>query len=100
MHFIELAPGVGPTGRQHDARRDQLLEPGIAIDLQGALEPLQMHDRTLGSAIGAIEVDGRRRIDPTPGPIIAGIDPQAAGLGAAASRIEHWDRRVVGEQLL
>jgi hypothetical protein len=97
MHFIELAPGVSPTGRQHDARRDQLLEPGIAIDLQGALEPLQMHDRTLGSAIGAIEVDGRRRIGFAPRSIVAGINPQPAGLGAAAS---HWDRRVVGEQLL
>ena len=52
MHLVELAPGVGPAGGEHDAHWDQLLEPGIAIDLQRALEPIEMRDRMFGSAIG------------------------------------------------
>ena len=40
---IELAPGMCPTGRQNDvATGGQTLEPGIAIDVQHALEVLQM----------------------------------------------------------
>jgi argininosuccinate lyase len=32
-------------------------------------------------------------------PIVARMDPQPAGLGAAATGMEHRDRRVVGKQL-
>ena len=60
----------------------------------------QMRGGTLGLAIGTVEIDRCRRIGSVPGPVIAGIDPQPAGLGAAAAGIEHRDRRVVGEQRL
>ncbi len=43
--------------------------------LQDSLEPLQMRNRTLGPAIAAVEVDGYRRIGPTPRSIIPRIDP-------------------------
>lgn len=59
-----------------------------------------MRDRPFGTAIGAVEVDGSRRIGAGPRPIVPGIDPQPTGPGPTPSRIEHRDRRVVGEQLL
>ena len=59
-----------------------------------------MRGGTLGLAVGAVEIDRRRRIGSVPGPVIAGVDPEPAGLGAAAAGIEHRDRRVVGEQRL
>src|SRR5258707_9850495 len=58
-----------------------------------------MGGRTLCLAIRTEEVDGSRRFGPGPGSIVARIDPQPAGLGAAAAGIEHRDRRVVGKQL-
>ena len=79
--------------------RGQPFEAGIAVDLQDAAESFEVSGRTLGLAIGAVEVDGRRRIGPAPGPVVARVDPQPAGLGAAAAGIEHRDRRVVGEDL-
>ena len=60
----------------------------------------QMSSRPLGPAIRTVEIDRRRRIGSAPGPVIAGVDPEPAGLGAAAAGIEHRDRRVVGEQRL
>src|SRR6202165_2074538 len=58
-----------------------------------------MSGRTLCLAIRTVEVDGGRRFGSGPGPIVARIDPQPAGLGAAAAGIEHRDRRGVGKQL-
>src|ERR1700722_5780896 len=59
-----------------------------------------MSGRTLCLAIRTVEVDGGRRVRSAPGPVVAGIDPEAAGLGAPPARIEHRDRGVIGEQLL
>ena len=58
-----------------------------------------MGGRALCLAIRTVEVDGGRRFGPGPGPVIASVDPQPAGLGAAAAGIEYGDRRVVGKQL-
>ena len=71
----------------------------IAIDLQDALEASQMRDRPLGLAIGRIDVGHAWRIGATPGAIVAGVGPELASLGAAAPRIEHRRRGLVGEQL-
>ena len=98
MDVIELPPRMGPTGGQDDiATRGQPFEPGITVDLQNAVESLEVRSRALRLAIGAIEVDGRRRIGATPRPIVARIDPQSAHLGAAAAGVEHRDRCVVGK---
>jgi hypothetical protein len=59
-----------------------------------------MGDWALGPAIGAVEIDRGRWIGSAPGPVVAGIDPEPAGLGATPARIEHRDRGVIGEQLL
>jgi len=91
---------VGPARRQDDvARRRQPFEASIAINLQHTTEALEMTGRPLCLAIRTVEVEGGRRFGPAPGSVIARVDPQPAGFGAAAAGIEHRDRRVVGKQL-
>jgi hypothetical protein len=55
---------------------------------------------TADAAIGTVEIDRRWRVGPLPGPIVTRVDPEAAGLGAAATGAEYGNRRVVGEQRL
>jgi len=101
MDFVEFAPRMSPARRQLDiATGAKPLEPRVTVDMYDALEPFQMTSGPFGTAIGAVEIDGRRWNGPVPGPVIAGVDPQPAGLSAAAAGIEHWDRRVVSEQRL
>jgi len=101
VHLIELSPRVAPARRQLDiAAVAKPLEAGIAVDLKDAFEVRQMRGGTFGPTIGAVEIDRCRRINPAPGPVVAGIYPEPAGLSAASARIEHGDRGVVGEQLL
>jgi hypothetical protein len=64
---------MSPARRQPDlAASREALKSRIAIDLNDAFEPLEMRSRTLGSTIGAVEVDGRRWIGSTPRPVIPG----------------------------
>jgi hypothetical protein len=58
-----------------------------------------MRERALAFAILGIDVGHGRRARPAPGAIIDGVGPQASGLGPAAARVEHRQRRVVGEEL-
>ncbi len=91
---------MGPAGRQHNVTAcRQPFKPGIAVDLQHAPEVLEVGGGPLRFAVGAVEEDGCRRIRSGPGTVIARIDPEPPGPGPAAARIQHWDRRVVGEQL-
>jgi pimeloyl-ACP methyl ester carboxylesterase len=99
LHIIEFAPRMGPAGRELDiAAGFEPLESGIAVDLNDAFELRQMGDWALGAAIWTVKIDGCRWIRSAPGSVIAGIDPEPAGLGPAAAGIEHRDRGVVGEQ--
>lgn len=91
---------MGPAGGQLDVASAQPLEARITVDLNDALEPRQMRSGTLSPAIRTIKINGRRGIRTAPGAVIAGVDPEPAGLGTATAGIEHRDRRVVGEQLL
>src|SRR5262245_30882808 len=92
---------MGPAGRELDiATLAQPIEPGITVGLHDALEPGQVGCGTLGLAIGTVEIDRGRWIGAVPGPVVASVDPEPAGLGAAAAGIEHRNRGVVGEQLL
>src|SRR6202041_4176552 len=54
----------------------------------------------LGLAVGREDIDRRRWVGSAPTALLAGIDPQAPGLGSPASWIEHRNRRVVGEQMV
>jgi hypothetical protein len=101
MHLVELAPRMRPAGRQLDsAGGGKPLEAWISVHLQDTCELRQVGSGSLGSTIRAVEIDGRWRIGSAPRPVITGIDPQPAGLGAAATGIKHGDWRVVGEQRL
>src|SRR5258708_6455014 len=68
LHLIELTSGVSPTPRKLDsAATGEPVEAGIAVDLYDAAEPGQVRGRVLGLSVGAIEIDGRRRLGPIPG---------------------------------
>ena len=58
-----------------------------------------MGDRSLGLAIGRIDIGDRRRVRAGPWPVIPRIGPQLAELGAPTAGIEHRRRGLVGEQL-
>jgi hypothetical protein len=90
---------MGPAGSQDDALARQLLKAGITIDLQNTAEVGKVRRRPFGLAVGAVEVNNRRRIGTVPRLIIARVDPQATGLGPTTARIENRDRRVVGKEL-
>jgi hypothetical protein len=51
------------------------LEARIAVDVDDALEVLQMSRRPLSATIRAVEIDRRRRIGSAPGPVVSGINP-------------------------
>ena len=59
VHVKELAPGVRPTGRQHDiAARGQPLEPGITINLQDAMKSFEVRGGSIRLAIGTAGIPG------------------------------------------
>ncbi|MCW2128000.1 hypothetical protein M2226_006744 [Bradyrhizobium elkanii] len=72
---------------------------GVAIDLQDPLEACQMGDRSVGLAIGGIDINDARRIGTAPWPVVRRIGPELTGLGTPTAGIEHRHRRLVGEQL-
>ena len=100
---VEVASAVRPAeGEPHRAAGPvarEALEAAVAVDLQDAGEAGQMRRRSLALAILGIDIGHRRRCGPLPGSVIDRIGPQPAGLGPAAPRIEHRQRRVVGEDL-
>jgi hypothetical protein len=57
---------------------------GIAVDLQNALEALQVGDRPFGFTIGRVDIGNTWWIRPTPGAVIGRIGPKLTSLGAAA----------------
>jgi hypothetical protein len=87
---------VAPARRQLDiAAVAKPLEAGIAVDLNDAFEVRQMRGGTFGATVGAVEIDRCRRVSPAPGPVVADIDPEPAGLGAASgSKIDVHKGRV------
>jgi hypothetical protein len=92
-----MAPACG----EHNvAFLRQLLEAGIAVDVEHALEVLQMGGRTLGSAVWREEINGCRRLRSAPAPLLAPIDPETSGLCPPTTGIEHGHRRVVSEQMI
>ena len=102
MDVVELAPDVGPARHFDDGRRPAVLrrvevvESGVTIRLQQATERAEVRARMLALAVRTVAVEHRRRRRSGARPVVAQVDPQPAGLGAAATRVEHRDRRVVG----
>ena len=100
--LIELAAHVRPAEREADL----LMTPGkrgvgaIDIDLQDACKALEMRLRSLGLAIGSVDIGYHWRITTAPWPVIAGIGPDLAGLGLLPPRLEHGRGGLVGKQPL
>ncbi len=98
--LVEVAPHMHPAEcKLHVAALSQPAVAGIAIDLQDALEAVEMGDRPLGLAVRGVDIDRTRRIGSAPWPVISGIGPQLAGLGATATGVQHRHRGLIGEQL-
>src|SRR4051812_17589011 len=74
VYLVELPPRMGPAGCEPDVGAEGL-EAWIAVDLNRALETHQMSKRTLGLAVGAVEIDGSRRIGTLPRSVVPGVDP-------------------------
>src|SRR5438034_8290875 len=90
MQVVKLPACVCPTGCQHDvAVCGQPFEAGVTVNLQDAAECFEVSGGALRLAIGAVEVDGGRRIAPAPRPIATRVEPQSARLSAAADRCAH-----------
>src|SRR5262249_3913095 len=63
VQVVELTACVCPTGGQHDlAPRGQPLESGVTVNLQNAAESFEMRGWPLRLAVGAVKIDGGRRI--------------------------------------
>ena len=101
MDVVEFPPRMGPAKRQCRCavrgRRDQTAEPGIAIDLEQATEPLQMHRRMIRLAVLAVDVSRGGVPRSLPRPIVDGIAPQPSGLGAPAAGVEHRQSGIIGK---
>ena len=99
--FVEVAPRMRPTSGQDDVASGlQPLEPGVAIDVEDSRELLQMRRRTLALAIRRKHKDGCRRSGSAPRSLVTRVHPKPSSLGAAATGIEHRDRRIVGKQMI
>jgi hypothetical protein len=97
----ELAPHMRPARHlAHSVLPIELVEPGIAVGLQDAVEAGEMAQRVLGAAVRAVAVEGRRRGRATPGPVVAHIDPQPPGLGPAGTRCQNRHGGVVAMDLV
>jgi hypothetical protein len=76
MQVVELPACVCPTGSQDNvAARGQPFEAGVTVNQEDALESFKVRGGALRLAVRTVEVDGGRRIGPTPRPIVARIDP-------------------------
>src|SRR5512144_2772025 len=106
MEVVELAPDVRPArhldgdGRLPLLRRVEVVEPGITVRLQQAAERAEVRPRMLALAIWAVAVAYRRWRRSGARAVVAQVDPQPAGFGAAATGVEHRDRRIIGVQLV
>jgi hypothetical protein len=85
-----------PEGELHIAAAGER-HIAIAVNLEHAPEAGEVLDRSLGLAIGSIEVGDGWRIGAASWPIVAGIGPELAGLGLASYEIEHGCGGLVGE---
>jgi hypothetical protein len=82
---------MGPAERQFNVTAlGQNPIAGIAVDLENAGKTREVDDRPFGLAIRSVDIGDGGRVRAAPGPVVAGIGRELAGLGAAASEIEHW----------
>ena len=84
------SPGLALVG--------QRLVGAVAVDLQDAAKAGKMHGGPPVLAVGLVDIANARQLRVAPGPIVARVGPELAGLGLSPARIEHRRPRLVGEQ--
>lgn len=100
MQVVEAAPRVRPARRFANAAAVvEMTKPGVGVRLQNAAEGGQVLARTLATALRRVAEEYRRRLTAAGRTIVAHVGPEAARLGAAAARIEHRHRGVIGVEL-
>ena len=101
LDLVELSPRVGPAEGELNAGvrgvPDHAAKPRVAIDLEQTAEPFQVSGGVLTLPIFAVNISGRRVTWAAPGPVVNRVAPQPPGLRLSSARIEHRQRRIVGE---
>jgi hypothetical protein len=100
---IETSAHMAPAERQRNGRIGRLggaklLVGVIAVALQNAAVAAEQGVGMNVPPAGRVAVDHRRRLIPTPWPIVTRDGPEVALLGPPAARIEHRHHGLVGEQ--
>jgi hypothetical protein len=101
---VELAAEVAPAVSKDNGATwtrcvGEVVVPGIAVDLQHAVEAGEQRAGVPGAATGRVAVGNRWRIGPAPRSVVARDGPEISGLRLAATGIEHRTARFVAEQL-
>src|SRR5579859_5673798 len=101
VQVVKLPAHVSPAGSFLDATVTvEVVESGIAIGLQDAVEAAQVLAWMFASAIRGEAEPHRRWCLVARRPVIAHIGPQTSGFGLPRSGSQHRKRRVVGVYLL
>src|SRR4051794_21982549 len=104
MEVVEAATHMRPAECQAHrgvgAIAGQPLEAIIAVNLQHTLEGREVLGRTRDPMILGIDIRRRGMAFAPPWPIVDRITPQSPRLGPTTTGIEHWQRRIIGEQLV
>ena len=79
-------------------RIDEAIVARIAVYLKNTGKALEYRLRSLARAILGEDIDDHGRRRPSPRPVVRSHGPKLASFGSASTRIEHRDRRFVGEQ--
>src|SRR5262249_12535751 len=103
LDIIELAAHMRPAEGERNGFAAGLagarLVGRIAVALHHAAVAGEQLECVNGATAWRVGISDRGRITPAPGPVIAGNRPEVPLLGLAASRIEHWRRRLVDRDL-
>src|SRR3954467_10391205 len=92
---VETAAHMRPAACEADlALLSQRPVPGVAVDLENALEAGEMRDRLRGRSVGSVDIGDSRRVCSAPRAVVSGISPELPGLRPAPAGIEHRRRRL------
>ena len=97
MDIMDFTPGMGPASGFLCAV--QLVEPGVRICLQHAVEAGKVSLWMETFSVGAIGEPDCRRQRRTRVAVIAHVGPQTPSFRLFMAGQQHWDRRIIGMKL-
>src|SRR6266481_7108738 len=101
LDVIELAANMRPTrGFLNESAVIEVMETSVAIGLQNAAEAAQVLFGMIALAIWRVTKPNGRRSRIVSWTAIAHVSPKASEFSLALSRCQHWNRRVIGVQLV